>query len=88
MLRGIINQDFELRLRRAVEDYGCENIIPDFSLVDPSGRLYEIFLCFKEEIDDEREKRETISQKRSAAGKKGGTLSKIRNTRKVQTIES
>lgn len=81
-LRAIKNKEVELRMRYAIEDYGIDGILPDFSDIDPLGLMDGMFEQFKFLIDSAKAKRKKQSETNSNNGKNGGAQPGNQNARK------
>lgn len=79
-LRAIKNKEAELRMRYAIEDYGIDGTLPDFSDIDPLGVMDGMFEQFKYAIDTAKANRMKQSQTNSENGKKGGRPRKEKPT--------
>lgn len=81
-LRAIKNKDAELRMRYAIEDYGIDGTLPDFSDIDPLGVMDGMFEQFRYAIDTAKANRKKQSTVNSENGKKGGATRGNQNARK------
>lgn len=86
-LQGITDDRVKLRVYEAIICYGCYGIEADLSDIDQFGILASLVKRVSSSIDAAKEKRQRISQARSAAGKKGGAPAGNQNARKNEVIE-
>lgn len=83
-IEAIRNDAVKARLYKAAAEYGCYNVIPDFSDIDPIGTLDGLFEAIKYAIDESKSRRRKISESRSNAGRLGGGQPGNTNARKKQ----
>lgn len=81
-IEAIRNDAVKARLYKAAAEYGCYNVIPDFSDIDPIGTLDGLFEAIKYAIDESKSRRRKISENRSIAGRLGGGQPGNANARK------
>lgn len=86
-LQGITDDRVKLRVYEAIICYGCYGIEADLSDIDQFGILASLVKRVSSSIDAAKEKRQRISQARSAAGKKGGAPAGNQNARKNEVTE-
>lgn len=85
-IEAIRNDAVKARLYKAAAEYGCYNVLPDFSDIDPIGTLDGLFEAIKYAIDESKSRRRKTSEIRSNAGRLGGGQPGNSNARK-KTIE-
>ena len=81
-IKGITDDNVKLRILEAVIEYGLYGVKSDLSDIDQFGIMSVVLNKFFASIDSAKEKRQKISQARSAAGKKGGAPTGNHNAKK------
>jgi hypothetical protein len=71
-IEAVKRADIRAHIYKAVADYGCFNIVPDFSDIDPLGTIDGLFEAIRFVIDESKKKRKELSTMRSNIGKLGG----------------
>lgn len=79
-IEAVKDDKIKARLYKAVAEYGCYGTEPNFSDIDAMGMLDGLFHAIRFVIDTTKEKRAEVSKARSIAGRKGGQISKPKQT--------
>lgn len=74
-IEAIRNDAVKARLYKAAAEYGCYNVVPDFSDIDPIGTLDGLFEAIKYAIDESKSRRNIAR----INGAKGGAPKGSRN---------